>query len=343
MPRDPLRLLFVIPWRDRGCWIWEHLPDGFVGDLAFAAPEPGAFQDRHRLPPYLAEFVALVFRRVPWNDYNVVFSWELRSALAAATLLRFSGRKRRPKWVAVGPILKGRILRVLPLVRFLLKDADHIVCFSRVECADYARLLRLPRSRFSFLPTPWLATEEETDRNDGYVLALGQSNRDYPTLLEAVRGMDIPVWVVAANTTALGGGAIPPNVRVSYQTGHAETIDIIAGATMHCIPLHDTGYSAGQTVLLRAMARGKAVVVSDTAGIRDYVHDGETAVLVPPGNVVALRAALVRLWNDPAERARLGTRAATTVREECGFEQFTRSIVALAFSLTPQPNRQDRR
>jgi glycosyltransferase involved in cell wall biosynthesis len=301
------------------------------GDLLFAAPEPGSSLDRRRLPPYLSEAVNLARRHPQWADYDVVFTWELRSALAAALLMKPLG-KRRPRFVAVGPIIKGgmRGPRALSVVRWLLRDADRIVCFARSECDEYAQLLRLPRERFVFLPTPWLADEEETDRDDGYILALGQSNRDYPTLLEAVRGTDLPVTLVAANSSALGGVEPPPNVCVRYNTGHDETNDLIAGATLHCIPLHEAGYSAGQTVLLRAMARGKAVVVSDTLGVRDYARDGETAVLVPPGEAAALRAALSRLWSDDEERRRIGRQAARSVREEFGFERFAREMVRIA-------------
>jgi glycosyltransferase involved in cell wall biosynthesis len=322
---------FVIPWRDRGQWLWQFLPDSIEGKLLFAAAEPGAGPKRS-LPPYIGEFVFLAGRKPAWNQYDIVFTWELRCALAAALLRKVSGG-RRGRFVPAGPILKGGILRLLPLIRWLLRDADRIICFSTQECDDYAHLLRLPRERFVFFPTPWLADEEETDREEGYILALGQSNRDYATLIRAVRGTKLPVRIVAGNPSALGGETPPPNVTVVYNTGHDETNELIEGATLHCVPLYDTAFSAGQTVLLRAMARGKAVVVTDTPGVRDYVQNDQTAVLVPPDDANALRTALERLWNDAAERRRIGRQAAKTVREEFGFPRFTARLVELAESL----------
>ena len=327
-----MRLAFVIPWRDRGRWLWEFLPPGVEGELVFAAPEAGSTLDRKRLPPYVGELVALARRRPRWNDYDVVFTWELRSALAYAILRRLTGQDRA-KWVAVGPILKGSILRALPVVRALLAPADRIVCFSSAECDEYARLLRLPRSRFLFLPTPWRGDETPTNADGGFILALGQSNRDYPTLLRAVAGTDLPLTLVAANASALGGVAPTGNVQVRYNTGHHETNDLIAGATLHCIPLHAEGYSAGQTVLLRAMAQGKAVVVSDTSGVRDYAQNGVNAALVPPGDADALRDALTRLWNDREGRERIGKQAAQSVRDDFSFARFTARLVELAQDL----------
>lgn len=217
--KSPRRLLFVIPWRDRGKWLWEHLPPGFTGDLAFAAPEEDAKQHMarrpRRLPPYLGELLWLLQRRPRWTDYDVVFTWELRTALATALLLCSVPRARRPRWVAVGPIIKGDALRrTLPLIRWLFRDCAHVVCFSRAECARYAELLHLPAARFQFLPTPWLAAETVSHRDERYILALGQSNRDYPTLLQAVEGTALPVTLVAGSPASLGGIAAPPNVEV---------------------------------------------------------------------------------------------------------------------------------
>jgi phosphatidyl-myo-inositol alpha-mannosyltransferase len=66
-------------------------------------------------------------------------------------------------------------------------------------------------------------------------------------------------------------------------------------------------------VLLEAMAAGRAVVASDLPGYRSVVQDGETGVLVPPGEPAALAAAIGRVLDDPPRRARLaaaGERAA---------------------------------
>ena len=326
------RYAFVIPWRDRGRWLWEFLPGGLSGDLLFAAPETGAFLDKRRLPPYLGEWWHLWRRRANLSDYDVVFAWELRTALAVALLRKARGeRGKRGAFVPVGPILKGPVLRALPLVRYLLRDADRIVCFSQAECADYARLLQMQPEKFVFLPTPWTTPADAPSASDnGYILALGQSGRDYSTLLQAAQGTELPIVIVAGNASALGGVEVPSHITVKHNTGHEETNALVAGATLHCIPLKDGNYSAGQTVLLRAMAQRKAVVVSDTSGVRDYVRNNETAVLVPPGDADALQAALLRLWNDASERERIGKQAARAAQNEFGFARFTEHLVRLA-------------
>jgi len=59
-------------------------------------------------------------------------------------------------------------------------------------------------------------------------------------------------------------------------------------------------------VVLEAMASGRAVVASDVGGIASAITDGETGLLVPPGDPVALKAAIQRLSQSTALREQLG-------------------------------------
>ncbi|WP_309708992.1 hypothetical protein, partial [Armatimonas sp.] len=122
-----MRLAFAIPWRDLGSWLFEHLPEEHTGELLFAAPEPNLDRSPRasKLPPYLAEFFCLVGRGYKLASYDTVFTWELRCALAVLLLRRLQ-RAKTPV-IVVGPILKGGILKALPLFRGLLADAAKIV------------------------------------------------------------------------------------------------------------------------------------------------------------------------------------------------------------------------
>ena len=77
--------------------------------------------------------------------------------------------------------------------------------------------------------------------------------------------------------------------------------DVFRSATVYCAP--GLGGESFGIVLLEAMASGVPVVCSDLPGFRDVA--GEQALLVPPGDVDALAAALAKVLGDPAERERM--------------------------------------
>jgi glycosyltransferase involved in cell wall biosynthesis len=78
--------------------------------------------------------------------------------------------------------------------------------------------------------------------------------------------------------------------------------------------------------LLEAMAAGRAVVASRVAGIPDVITDGTDGLLVPPGDVEALRAALVRLSADDGLRARLGVAARAAAVRRHGWDATARGF-----------------
>jgi phosphatidyl-myo-inositol alpha-mannosyltransferase len=78
---------------------------------------------------------------------------------------------------------------------------------------------------------------------------------------------------------------------------------LLRGATAFCAPSL-RGESFG-VVLLEAMAAGAPIVASAIEGYENVARPGQDALLVPPGDVEALRDALRRLLDEPALRARL--------------------------------------
>ncbi len=77
-------------------------------------------------------------------------------------------------------------------------------------------------------------------------------------------------------------------------------------AACHGVCLPSTYGEGVPKVLIEAASSGRAIVTTDIAGCREIVRDGVNGLLVPPGDVAALTAALGRLIDDPGERRRLG-------------------------------------
>lgn len=164
------------------------------------------------------------------------------------------------------------------------------------------------------------------------VLHLGQLSADkgVDVLLDAVeallgRGATLRVSVAGAWRGAADRERLLPRLDALVARGAAEVHGVVEGAAkarvfaqadVFALP---TRYPIeGQPLaILEAMAHGLPVVATPRAAIPDMVVDGETGVLVPEGDAVALAAALARLAEDPALRARLG--AAGRARFEAHF------------------------
>jgi glycosyltransferase involved in cell wall biosynthesis len=95
-----------------------------------------------------------------------------------------------------------------------------------------------------------------------------------------------------------------------------------ARATVVVVPVVESPFPFGITTLLEAMSMGKAVIVSGTEGLRGLVNDGETGLVVAPGDPAALRTAVVDLLADPEKRRRLGQAARRTAVEQYGLDLY---------------------
>lgn len=68
-------------------------------------------------------------------------------------------------------------------------------------------------------------------------------------------------------------------------------------------------------VVLEAMSHGRTVVATRIAGLEDVVRDGQTGLLVEPGNAAALATAISSLLNTPDRLSRFGQAAYEAVQE----------------------------
>jgi glycosyltransferase involved in cell wall biosynthesis len=162
------------------------------------------------------------------------------------------------------------------------------------------------------------------------ICTAGLERRDYPTLMEAVRGLDARVVIAAASPWSkrqdeTAGVAPPPNVEVT-RLGFADLRQLYADARFVVMPLYPTDFQAGVTTILEAMAMQRAVVCSRTAGQTDVIADGRTGVYVPPSNSTALRAAIDGLLADPERAQQLGRAARDLVVEQCDLRVYAERL-----------------
>jgi glycosyltransferase involved in cell wall biosynthesis len=143
-----------------------------------------------------------------------------------------------------------------------------------------------------------------------YIFSIGQDvGRDFPTLVAAMDG--VPAQLKLRTSRALPPEAARmPNVEVLRQrVNDVELRALYAGSRFVVAPLSRTENANGVSTIQEAGAMGKALIVTDNAAIRDFIVPDETCLLVPCNDAPTLRAAIMRLIEDPALCDRLGRNA----------------------------------
>jgi glycosyltransferase involved in cell wall biosynthesis len=214
--------------------------------------------------------------------------------------------------------LAARALRAID--RRALRAADLVTADTAANAAYLHSLADLPEDR---LAVCFVGAEERLFRP-------GWSPAEPFTALSY--GKLIPLHGVA---TVLEAARLEPELRFRViGSGQLErlldnrppNVDWVPWVEYHDLPseLHRAGCALGifgttakaQRVIpnkgFQAIACGTPLVTADTPAARELLADGESALLVPPGDAGALAAALRRLADDPqlARRLSAGGRAA---------------------------------
>ena len=101
------------------------------------------------------------------------------------------------------------------------------------------------------------------------------------------------------------------------------------------VPLADgSEFFGSPTKIFEYMSMGKGIVASRLGQIGEVLVDGETALLVEPGNVEELRAAIVRLIDDEGLRRALGLKAREMAEKEYTWTHNAQRVLDAYKSLT---------
>lgn len=114
--------------------------------------------------------------------------------------------------------------------------------------------------------------------------------------------------------------------RVTFAGYRSDARELMRDAAVVALPSLAEGLPV---VLLEAMAQARPVVATAVGGTPELVVDGETGLLVPPGDADALAAALRALLDDPRRARELGEAGRRRVEERFTAERMTDAVLAL--------------
>jgi glycosyltransferase involved in cell wall biosynthesis len=223
----------------------------------------------------------------------------------------------------IAHLLTSRAKRRVQRVTHFLDRIALTVVFSRAQerylrdevglAPERARFISDKVDQEFFTPAP------EGSSGD-YVVSVGREQRDYATLVEAVRPLRRPCVIVPGSAWShreLGELVLPDHISVKRGLSYSALRDLYRNARVVVVPIvSGTDYAAGVNTVLEGMACARPVVASDTDGLAGYVNDRVDGLTVPPGDASTLRAAIEELWDDPAQASKLGAAGRRTVERD---------------------------
>jgi glycosyltransferase involved in cell wall biosynthesis len=156
---------------------------------------------------------------------------------------------------------------------------------------------------------------------DGYVLSVGKDfSRDFATLVAACEGLACRL-VLKTSLRVDVPESMRERVRfVREDISGRDLRALYAGAAIVVVPLIPTDNPGGISTVLEGMSMAKPMIVSDTGTMVSVVTDGVDGLIVPPKDVAALQAALLRVLADPGLGNRLGQAARRTIIARYGMD-----------------------
>lgn len=218
-----------------------------------------------------------------------------------------------------------------------LSRAAWVHCISHWHRGFYRSIVERPESDF-----PIVRCGVETDRyepaaapgeNPIVLLGVGRlvEKKGFDVLLESAgdvarrTGRRIHVRIAGSgeeegHLRAIAG-SLPGLVTVEMlgDTPNERILELMGEADIFVIPCRvaTSGDRDGiPVVLMEAMARGRCVISGDLEAIRELVRDGQTGLMVPPGDRGALSELLAELVGDPERIGRLGEAGRALVETE---------------------------
>ncbi len=172
---------------------------------------------------------------------------------------------------------------------------------------------------------------------DGYVLSVGREQRDYDTLIDALRPLKVPSVIVPGSTWShrgLGPMSLPDHVQVRQGLSYPELRRLYQGARVVVVPVQPgTRYAAGVNGILEGMSCGRPVVATDTPGLQGYVEDGVNGRQVPAGDPAALGALIHELWTERDQAEAMGQAGRQTVVHGRTIDHFVDRVAGLMETL----------
>lgn len=292
-------------------WFFRHWPDRHleVSVVDVSAPRLISFLERKLLHAYVWQLLRAI-RLIRSADLIIAHGAQSVVALCAFKALCVLPL---PPIVLfdVGCVNGGDHSRhSFRLIRRLLRGVDLVIYHASIQREFYRKYLPDWSERASFVRFGMdIEVPTITEEGAPFVLALGYDNRsrDWALLLTALHalGDETSLRVVGYEGPPFPR-SLPAGITTECAVSWQRVTQLIDQALFCVLPLPELPFAFAQQTLLHCMARGKAVVITDSSGVRDYIQHGKDCLVAPVGDAVTFSEHIASLLKNAELRERIG-------------------------------------
>ena len=262
-----------------------------------------------------------------------------RIALArgASVIMHAHGGAYQKHWAKMSPAARSITLNTLLRVQRLVVLGE--------GWKTFFESIGVPRHRIVVLPNPVVLPESVPVRPAGgkirfVYFGLISQRKGVFELMDAVAALS-PETRARVEFVLAGNGDTPQLREHANKLGVQDVVEIrewvdpaerdrlLAAAHAFVLPSHTEGLPMS---LLEAMAWGLAPICTPVGSIPEYVVDGANGILIAPGSVPQLTAAIEKLVSQEEQRIQMGRLARATVEPLC-VKQYSNRMCAVYRSI----------
>lgn len=201
------------------------------------------------------------------------------------------------------------------------QQIDRFVVYSTLEKKLYADYFGIAPERIDMLHwsvhAPTVPHDEPPIEQGDYICALGSQGRDYETLFAAMRALPHISLVVVATADSVQHLSVPENVTVRTHIPLAHAHNILTHSRLMVVPLRDSQVPCGHVTIVSGMFFQKAMLVTNSEGVHDYIQDHATGLFFAPKESRDLTEKIQQLWDDRALTQQLATAGYAFAQTHC--------------------------
>jgi glycosyltransferase involved in cell wall biosynthesis len=213
----------------------------------------------------------------------------------------------------------------IKLKRFLVNNIFDLTTYNTITQKYIFKYYRFNVNKMLYLPwsidadffTPTKIEEED------FILAVGDANRDYITLIKAIKDLNVKLIIATRNLSFRGKFSYKLQDLIMFKNNNIyikevsidELKKLYEKAKLVVLPLIPSLTGAGVTALLEAFSMSKPVIVSDSPGLKEYCMNDINCIVIKPYDWKSLQMAVLNLLNDDKKRKRLGVNARNFILE----------------------------